>query len=371
MRIGIVIHDFALGGTERIAVRLAKAWSELGSAVEIYCGSETGRLRELLGANVRVSTPAIPIKRGWRSIHRLAKAASAHFETHPVEGLFVPGNYHWPVVPAIAEIPPGSRPIIVAQISSALEKPQRGRLRQYWFQARMGRLLNNADKIVALSDETAAFARRMTSYSSVTTLRLPALEDITAPPVEVPAGPPLLVAAGRLVKQKDFPTLVDAFAILSHPTARLVIVGSGPQEAAIRARIAAHNLNERVHLVGYVRDIREWLDRARLFVLPSIHEGYGAVIIEALSAGRQVIATDCTPAARELLSSTTAGRVVPINDPTALAAAIEAMLEDPAPDPVILAKDVEGFRIGPIARSYLDLLSRHGNNNSGTARSME
>lgn len=371
MRIGIVIHDFALGGTERTAIRLAMAWSQLGADVDIYCGSEAGPLRELLCTNVRVSAPATPIHRSRRSVQRLAKAARAHFEAHPVVGLFVPGNYHWPIVPAISKIPPGVHPIIVAQVSSALEKPQRGRLRQYWFEARMRRQLANADEIVTLSDETAIIARRILPQSTVTTICLPALEDVTAPTIEVPVGPPLLVAAGRLVEQKDFPTLIDAFAILNHPTARLVIIGSGPQEAAIRARIAAHNLNEHIQLVGYVPEIREWLDQARLFVLPSIHEGYAAVIIEALSAGRQVIATDCTPAARELLSSTMAGRVVPINDPAALAAAMAAALENPAPDPVTLAQYVEGFRIGPIARSYLDLLSGHTNLGPNTRRSME
>jgi glycosyltransferase involved in cell wall biosynthesis len=361
LRIGIVIHDFALGGTERIAVRLANAWARQGTEVEIYCGSGAGPLRELLDADVRASAPAAPIHRGRRSVQRLAKAARAHFEAHPVQGLFVPGNYHWPLVAAIAAIPGKKRPIIVAQVSSALEKPQRGVLRQHWFEHRMRRRLAHADEIVAMSAETAILARRILHRQRITTIRLPALEDVTAPPLAVPAGPPILVAAGRLVKQKDFPTLVDAFAILDHPTARLVIIGSGPQEAAIRARIAAQDLNERVDLVGYVPDIREWLDRARLFVLPSIHEGYGAVIIEALSAGRQVIATDCTPAARELLGSTLTGRVVPINDPAALAAAMAAALESPAPDPVILARHVEGFRIGPIARSYLDLFSSHTN----------
>ena len=356
MRIGIVIHDFALGGTERIAIRLAVAWSNLGAGVDIFCGSETGPLRELLSANVRVSAPPIPINRGWRSVHRLAKAAVAHFKAHPVEGLFVPGNYHWPVVSAIAKLPRDIRPIIVAQVSSALEKPQRGRLRQYWFEARMGRLLANADEIITLSDETAVIARRILPHSAVTAIRLPALPDVTAPPQDLPTGPPILMAAGRLVKQKDFPTLVDAFAILRHPAARLVIIGSGPEEAKLRARIAVHGLSELVHLVGYVPDIREWLDRARLFVLPSIHEGYGAVIIEALSAGRQVIATDCTPAARELLNSTSVGLVVPISDSGALAAAMAAALVGPTPNPAALARHVEGFRIGPIAEAYLDLM---------------
>ncbi|MEO7239888.1 MAG: glycosyltransferase [Sphingomicrobium sp.] len=357
VRIGIVLHDFALGGTERIAVRLANAWSQMGADVEIFCGSDVGPLRDLLGTTIRVSAPPRPIARRWRSVHRLARAARAHFAAHPVTALFVPGNYHWPVARAIAALPRQVRPIVVAQVSNALEKSGRGGLRQIWFEGRMRRELGGADAIVTLAEETAIVARRILPGRTVTTIRLPALDDATAPPVEVPAGAPLLLAVGRLVAQKDFLNLVDAFAILAHPTARLAIAGSGPQEAAIRARIAAHSLSERVHLCGYVADVRGLLDRSRLVVLSSTHEGFPAVIIEALSAGRQVVATDCTPAARQLLGAPLTGRVVAIGDPAALAAAIAAVLAGPAPDPAALARHVDGFKIGPIARSYLDLMS--------------
>lgn len=353
-RVGIVMHDFALGGTERVAARLATAWSGLGADVEIFCGSDSGPMRELIGGNVRVSVPPRPIRRGWGSRRRLGQAAAAHFEAHPVDAIFVPGNYHWRALPALAGLKRGSGPKIIAQISSALEKQQRGRLRQLLFEARMRRLLAGADEVVALSDETSIFARRILGRSKVATIALPALPDIDAVPVAPPDTPPLVLGAGRLVPQKDFRTLIDAFAILAHPTARLAILGSGPQEAMLRERIHAHRLEDRVSLVGYVPEIRPWLDRAHLFVLSSRHEGYGAVIIEALAAGRRVVATDCTPAATELLATPSIGRVVPIGDPEALASAMRAMLASPAPAPA--ARHVERFRIGPIAQVYLDLM---------------
>ena len=353
-RVGVVMHDFALGGTERIAARLATAWSGLGADVEIFCGNDAGPMRELLAGNVRVSAPSRPIHRGRRSVRRLGAAAFAHFDEHPVDAIFVPGNYHWRALPALAGLKP--RPRIIVQISSALEKQQRGRLRQIWFEARMRRLLADADEIVTLSDETSVIARRILGRSKVATLALPALPDVDAPPVASPDTPPLVLGIGRLVPQKDFRTLVDAFAILAHPTARLAILGSGPQEAMIRARIRSHELEDRVTLVGYVPEIRPWLDRAHLFVLSSGHEGYGAVIIEALAAGRRVVATDCTPAATELLRDPSIGRVVPICDPAALASAMRAMLASPAPDPGAIAGHVKRFRIGPIARAYLDLM---------------
>ncbi len=106
----------------------------------------------------------------------------------------------------------------------------------------------------------------------------------------------MILAAGRLIRQKGFDLLIDAFARLDDPRARLVIVGSGPEEDELRRKIERLDLAQCVTLAGFVPDIRPHLDAARVFVLPSRFEGYGAVIVEALGAGRPVIATASTPA---------------------------------------------------------------------------
>jgi glycosyltransferase involved in cell wall biosynthesis len=229
-------------------------------------------------------------------------------------------------------------------------------VRQYVFEARMRRQLADADEVVTLSEVATAAVNRIFAGPRARTITLPALPDTYRTLEAVPSDPPLLIAAGRLVAEKGFATLIDSFALLNHPTARLIIIGSGPDEPRLRARIAARRLGGRVDLAGYVADIRPWLDRSRLFVLSSQHEGYAAVIVEALAAGRQVVATDCTPAAAELLDTDSMGRVVPIDDPFAMAAAIRATLALPAPDPSILAARVTRFRIGPIALAYLNLM---------------
>jgi glycosyltransferase involved in cell wall biosynthesis len=120
--------------------------------------------------------------------------------------------------------------------------------------------------------------------------------------------------------------------------------------------IAQHGLDDRTILPGYVADTRPWLDQARLFVLSSRFEGYPAVLIEALAAGRQIVATACTPAAAELIDAET-GRVVPIDDAAAMAEAIGGLLAIPPPAPDLLAARVERHRIGPVARAYLALFA--------------
>jgi glycosyltransferase involved in cell wall biosynthesis len=356
-RIGLVIHDFALGGTERIAVRLANKWVELGVEVDLFCGAQSGPLRDLLHPSVQVSSPTRPIRRGPGSLQRLGIAARGHFEKRPVDALYVPGNTHWPVIRPLATLVPARRPRIIVQISAALEKPQRGRLRQHSFVFRMRRKLSGADHVIGMSWESARLARRMLRREDVKVIPLPALDDRALPVQPLPdKAKPVVFAAARLVPGKGLENLVRAFARLQHPAATLVIAGTGPSEAALRRLIAELGLGGKVDLLGYVPDIRPWLDRSHFLVMPSDHEGYGAVIVEALAAGRPVLATDCSPAVRESLHEPDAGEVVPVGDVDALCAGLAAMIVRDDVDPQLLAAKVDRFRIGPVARRYLSLV---------------
>lgn len=349
----IVLHDFALGGTERVAVRLADAWARQGAVVTIFAGSDTGPLQAMAGEAVQIVVAAPPIARGRGSRRQLARAARAFVEQRHFDGVFIPGNFHWPVAAALA----GSGVPVVAQVSAALDKPQRGRLRQWAFEVRMRYLLRRVQAVVALSDVARDQADRILRRRGATTIALPALSDDAAAPLPVPATrPPIVLAAGRLVPEKGFARLINAFAKLPEGTARLVIVGDGPEAAALRQQSETLGLVDRIELVGYVAEIRPWLDATRLFVLASDFEGYPAVIVEALAAGRPVLATDCTPATL-LLGAPGAGMVVPLNDSDALARAISAMLAHASPDPAALAKLVEHHRIGAVATVYLDLFA--------------
>lgn len=347
--IGIVLHDFPLGGTERIALRLAGAWIERGIAVTIFVGEDRGPLRDLVPPGARLVLAAPPVPRGRKSRRRLGAAAAAFFTRHPVDGLFVPGNFHWEIVPALIRIP--HRPAVIVQISSPLRMEPRGRLRQWAFERRMRRLLRDADALIAMGALHKAQADGIMGRAVATTIPLPALDDVR--PV-IPASGKTILAAGRLIHQKGFDLLIYAFHKLDDPEARLVIAGSGPEESDLASRIAARNLGNRVTLTGFVPDIGPLLDDARLFVMASRFEGYGAVIVEALGAGRPVIATASTPAIEDVMEDPESGVVVPIEDVAALQTAMRTLLDQPPPDPHRLAATVDAYRLSAGAESYLD-----------------
>jgi glycosyltransferase involved in cell wall biosynthesis len=164
-----------------------------------------------------------------------------------------------------------------------------------------------------------------------------------------------ILAAGRLVGQKNFLLALQAFARLDRPQARLTILGEGPERPALMAGIERLGLQGRCTLPGLVPDIRPWLDRSRFFLLSSDYEGFPAVVVESLAAGRAVVATASSPVLGELITSRETGRIVPRGDARALSEAMALLLDSPPADPALLAQNAARHRMAPVAARYLAL----------------
>jgi glycosyltransferase involved in cell wall biosynthesis len=352
--IAIVLHDLPLGGSERIAVRLANYWTALGRRVVLFCGTREGPLAELIHADVEVVEADPPIPRGRGSRKALGRATAAFVAQRRPDILFVPGNYHWPILPAVDALPADQRPGVVAQIGTPLYRHGRSALAQIPYNLKTRRQLRHVDRAISLSDSMTDDANRALGRRITQCIRLPALDDDDHAFVP-PAEGKVILAAGRLVKEKGFDVALRAFARLDDKDASLVIVGEGERRAELEALAVELGVADRVRLPGYVPDIRPWLETARAFLLTSFYEGYAAVIVEALGAGRPVVSTDCTPAARELLGEPLNGRVAAIGCVESLAEGLRQVLETPAPDPRVLARAVVDYRLGPIAEAYLEV----------------
>lgn len=162
---------------------------------------------------------------------------------------------------------------------------------------------------------------------------LPDNDPKVEPDAIVPAQRCLLLAAGRLEKQKGFDLLIDAFSSLADACADwdLVILGEGAERQALEAQIASKKLNERVLLPGRVGNAGDWYQRADLYAMSSRFEGFPNTLLEALAYGLPAVSFDCLTGPADLIRDGVDGYLVqPQDGPAGLAARLAALMQDPA-----------------------------------------
>lgn len=336
-KIAILVRGLAGGGAQRDAILLANGLAARGAASAVVTLDANGPLRGLVDPRVQL----IDLGNGGKV--RLAAAIPAlrrmFDEVRP--SAFIASEASNNTIAALAWrlTPKTRRPkLVLREVASPL---QASRTDPYW-QNRLGYRLARwiypmADLVVALTeparrdlvqhfgvpDAKAAYLGTNAVYSADEYDRLS-----SAPRASEPG---LVVSVGRLSPEKDFASLIEAVAILRRARdVRLTLVGDGSERGALEALVAARNLGDAVRFAGFQSDPTPWLLKASLFVSSSRYEGFGNVIVEALAAGTAVVATDAPYGPRTILMDGRMGSLVPPGDRSALAAAIDSALDQPA-----------------------------------------
>jgi glycosyltransferase involved in cell wall biosynthesis len=217
------------------------------------------------------------------------------------------------------------RPIVVSS-KHGYENYERTSL---WY--RLGALLGyGVDAIVTISDALqakVADAERL-PRSKMHTIHY-GLDVPAHVPQRAPSMPVNLIAVGRLVPVKGFRFLLEAMArVPASASVHLTIVGDGPERASLEALAAELRVASRVTFAGWRQDVGAMLDRAAIFVLPTLGEGFGLAVLEAMGHELPVIASD-TMSLPEIVHEGVTGLLVPPKDPAALARAITLLASDP------------------------------------------
>lgn len=218
-----------------------------------------------------------------------------------------------------------------------------------------------ADHVIAVSDGVAQdlvrnFAvadERISIISNPVDHEL--IEELGSAAPVFPVEGEYVAAAGRLVPNKNFAMLIEAFAQSGLPGS-LVILGEGPERSNLEAQVAQLGLEGRVHLPGFVENPFAILKRATLFALPSNAEGFPNGMVEAMACGLPVVATNCPSGPSEILlncareavqglARCAAGVVVPPDDVLAFAEGLR-VVHDPA------TRHAKGAAASAIARQF-------------------
>ena len=171
-----------------------------------------------------------------------------------------------------------------------------------------------------------------------------------------------IVGMGRLTEQKGFDILLAAFASIApqYPDWQLLILGEGEQRQQLEAQRDRLGLQSRVIMPGLLDNPFPLLRRSHIFVLSSLYEGFGNVIIEAMACDLPVISTDCPSGPGEIITNGENGILVPNRDRDSLAKAMAQLMSDPERR-IQLAKTAQKslnrFELETIINQWEDLLS--------------
>ena len=386
------------GGLERMMLATAGALSERGYEVDVVVADAQGPLAGLIPAGVRL----VELQRGpiWLARARILQAESPTLES-PLAPLLLALKLpnRLPYLPSLVSYFREERPkaVFAAGLSANLlatwaralarsdarvvasQRNTMSSVMNTWTWKRRafpGLIRRNylaADAVVAVSEGVAddLAAHFGIPRDRITVVYNPvvsgSLKEKAAAPIDHPwlasGAPPVVLSAGRLHPTKDYPTLIRSFARLRQVReARLLILGSGKNDeetARRRAELielaAELGVSEDVDLPGFVPNPLPYMARAAVFVLSSLWEGFGNVLVEALACGCPVVSTDCPSGPAEILDHGRYGRLVPVGDDSAMAEAIAATLKSP-PDRDVLRAHGALFTVDRAVDAYLDLL---------------
>lgn len=224
-----------------------------------------------------------------------------------------------------------------------------------WFYPRL-------DTLVAVSEGVADDVRSMSDSVNVRVIHNPVitpelfdLASAAAPhPWLTDTAIPVIISVGRLTRQKDFTTLIRAFAkVRAEKACRLLILGEGSERDALTKLAHELGVSEAVCLAGYQTNPYCYIARASVFVLSSRWEGSPNVLTEALALGVPSVATDCPSGPSELLDHGRYGALVPVAEVDALAKGIVQTLKQPLAKQILQAA-VSDYTAQHSAQAYLD-----------------
>ena len=222
-------------------------------------------------------------------------------------------------------------PAVIATLHLWVDAPytRASRWQQSMIAARLGKYITVSWDIAQKLERVfkVASSKLQVIHSSVDIQRFEHAINLTPPPeIAHIRDRPVILTVARLDQQKGLLFLLEAAAQV--PDSIFVIVGEGPERGTLQTKCQNLSLENRVIFAGFRHDIPAWLGHCTLFVLPSLYEGVPISLLEAMAAGKPVIAS-AIPGIMEALTHAESGWLVPPGDAVALANAIRILLADP------------------------------------------
>jgi len=332
MRLTLIIPSLERGGAERVMSILASCWAGQGREVTLLTLKHGIKAAYEVDSRVRLRNLGLPAEpagnvllAAFRQARRVSVLRRAIRESNP--DLVISFMERTNVLTLIA-----TRDLGVPVIISERVDPRLYEIGRLWQSLRQ-LTYPWASVLVCQSNVSLAwFEQKIRVRGCVIPNPVPLPGQRASSGSLIEKKPPYtIVAMGRLVEQKGFDLLLDAFGQLAaeHRDWSLIIMGDGPLRDQLVSRANALKIESRVHFAGTVADPFPILRRASLFVLSSRFDGFPNALCEAMACGVAAISFDCPSGPADIIRHGVDGILVPPGDVGALAAAIDHLIKDP------------------------------------------
>ena len=356
--------DLRGGGAERMMVNLASGLIQQNIEVDLLLARAYGPYLADVPESVQLRelSPTGGVLRALPSLIRYLN------EEQPQ--LLLTTLHHASVIALLAcKLSRARTPVFIREANTPSKRSSSLLKTKDWASDELVRLLyHGADGIIAVSEGVAGDLRKhfRLPANKVTVLYNPVvtddLYDLARVEPQHPwfeqGQPPVILAVGRLHVQKDFPTLIRAFArIREERELKLVILGEGELRPDLEELVERLGLEGDVDLPGFVENPFGFMYRSALFVLSSKWEGLPGALIQAMACGCPIVATDCPSGPAEVLDDGRYGALVPVGDDFEMAAAMRRALDDPRNSEQLQARS-RRYSQEAIVRDYVDYFER-------------
>jgi glycosyltransferase involved in cell wall biosynthesis len=358
-RIAFFIPNLAGGGAERVAVNLLQGMVKRDVPLDLILASAEGPYLKQVPEQVRLIN--LGVGRVMKAVLPLARYLK---ENKPIA--LLSHMNHTNVSAILARELAGTKTRLVLVEHNTLSLDKSKLFRSKLVPPFMKLLYPRADVIVGVSQGVAEDLEHQMGFEpgKIRVVYNPVVDNELLAKSKAPlehswfqqGNPPVFLAVGRLTEQKDFLTLIKAFALLrKQRLARLIILGEGECRSELEAMIKTLEISEDVSLPGFVQNPYAYMSHASAFVLSSRHEGLPTVLIEAMACGCPVVATDCPSGPKEILESGKYGSLVAIGNSVTLADAMVQALEAPVSRDVLVERGMY-FSTERAVSEYLGLM---------------
>ena len=361
-RLALFCDDLEGGGVQRMTINLANHFVKEGFEIDLLLSRSKGPFKRLLDPSVNI------VDLGYSRVLLSIPAVILYLRRRKPEGMLC-AITNVNIVGILAGLLSRTRTRIVISERNHLSTASTNApgWRKRVLLPLLARLFYaKADAIVGISEGVTDDLEKnfglppsllTTIYNPVVT---PGMADLLRADANhqwlIEKQQPVLVTSGRLVPQKDYPTLLRAFRLLrQHRTCRLLVLGEGEDRTELELLADSLGIRDDVNFLGFVSNPLAYIIKCDLFVLASAWEGFGNVLVEALYCGLSIVATDCSSGPSEILQHGCYGVLTPVGDDKALAAAMDAQLDNPSSQAKQKERSLD-FSVEIISKQYLRLL---------------